>query len=178
MSALSLHYIPTLTYSVPPRGFLGFIYSSRPFYVCTKGAQNRGAQTRRSIPEQPLSSTAKKTTRDRSALDSPFRTRRAPNLATRGPQPTADRRSSGSSLSGPSLTTPSPPAAAATASAAAAAAAASLPWQGARVCIVELAPSLTFLGAVRAVEAEARRVGRENGLTLREQNLLICADLQ
>eukprot|EP00903_Cladosiphon_okamuranus_P006390 g6255.t1 len=111
----------------------------------------------------------------KSALDSPFRTRKPPNLGAPGPQPTADPPPSGSPLPG-SPAKPSPPAAAAIASATTAAAC--LPWQGARVCIVELASSLTFFGAVRAVEAEARRVGRENGLTLRDQSLLICADLE
>lgn len=110
---------------------------------------------------------------DRSALDSPFRTRKPPNLGTRGPQSTADRPPSGSPFSGPPATSSSP---AAAEIASATSAAACLPWQGARVCIVELAPSLTFLGAVRAVEAEARRVGQENDLTLRDQNLLICSD--
>lgn len=73
---------------------------------------------------------------------------------------------------------PPPKTPAAVGAAAAAGTAACLPWQGARVCIVELTPSLTFFGAVSAVEAEARRVGRENGLTLRDQNLLICTGVQ
>lgn len=52
-------------------------------------------------------------------------------------------------------------------------AAACLPWQGARVCIVALAPSLTFAGAVGLVEDEARRASNTTGVVLCGQSRLL-----
>lgn len=59
--------------------------------------------------------------------------------------------------------------------------AARLPWQAARVCITALAPSLTFVGAVRVVEAALRQAYREHGISsscsVRSPfDLLVCVD--
>lgn len=67
------------------------------------------------------------------------------------------------------------------------AAAARLPWQAMRVCIVALAPTLTFVGAVRVVEDALQRACRKHSVSGRDSpgtsscsgigdlDLLICA---
>lgn len=68
------------------------------------------------------------------------------------------------------------------------AAAARLPWQAMRVCIVALAPTLTFVGAVRVVEDALRQACRKHNVSGHEcrgttscsgigyLGLLICAE--